>query len=320
MPINIAGKNKTQTQTQTQTKDQPSAEQAGPLGDDQQAAQAASEMQQEQAVYAGASAPPTYHAPSAPHLMTGSAQAQAATQQHALSELRTRLMQGAREFFLRSGEFASVYFLDGTLIGDEVFDTPMVTTHLAQIGGQWRKFVCNQGIEGRCVACDAGERPQTLQLFTIINTQPYEIRNGPRKGQVLPARLQLLAASMAVREKLIKRAKKNDGRLAGGLYTFTRSGDREPRVGGDVEFEKNVDYQAVIAKYPMLGTRRTQDGKFEDAPTAPLDYKGAYPILTNEELGQLRPDWGTHNAYAVPGSSGGGTIGAGPDEGDGIPF
>ena len=314
MPINVAKKKNPKPETTP----------------DKLAAEAQAEIETEQASYSAPaghasapsapSTPPVHHGTGAPHLMTGQNQRQEVEQSHALASLRSKLMQGAHEFFLKPGEHAKVYFLDGTLIGDGVFDTPMVHVHMEQIGGRWRKFVCPKGVEGRCVVCESGSNPQTVQLFTVINTMPYQIRNGPRAGTTLPARLQLFAASMKAREKMLKRAQKNDGRLAGGLFECSRSDQMEPRVGGDFEHVQNVPYEDVLAKYPMLGSRRDANGKFQEAPTAPLDYAHVYPILTNPELSQLRPDWGSY-AGVGGGTGSGGSIGPGPEVDDSaIPF
>jgi len=241
--------------------------------------------------------------------MTGSAQKSQVDQVKAVQDMRAKLRGGAREFWLNPGEFAKLYFLDGKLLSDGVFDTPMVATHMLQIGGSWAKFVCNKQTEGYCIVCDSnaeGSQPQTFQLFSVINVMPYTIQNGPRKGTVLPARLQLFAATLKVREKLMKRAQNRGGQLAGSIYQFSRSSKQDPRTGDDIEFIQEVDMNAVLAKYPKLGSVRNVKGEWEDAPTAVHDYATVYPVLTNAEIASLRPDLASMSGFTSPGGHGGG--------------
>jgi hypothetical protein len=236
--------------------------------------------------------------PQASFLMTGDKQQSEVQKVAAMQELRGKLRGGAREFYLNPGEFASLYFLDGKLVGDNVWDTPMVATHLIQIGGDYVRFVCMKHTEGTCIVCDSNEpmsQPSTSQLFTVINTTPYTVRNGPNKGKTLPARLQLFAATLKVREKLAYKAGQRGGSLAGQMWQFKRSSQQDPRTGDDVEWMQEVPMKAVLGKYPMLGTRRDDKGNWVDAPTQPLDYSQVYPVLTNAEVAQLRPDM----AYAA---------------------
>ena len=243
---------------------------------------------------------PTTPAPTAPghqtpssYLMTGEAQQTQVNQVKMMQEMRAKLRGGAREFWLNPGEFAKLYFLDGKLLSDNVFDTPMIAVHMLQIGGDWVKFVCNKHTEGQCVVCDSnadGSQPNTMQVFTVINVIPYTIKNGPRRGQVMPARLQLFAATLKVRDKLMKRAQNHGGALAGSLYQFSRGSKQDPRTGEDIEYLQDVPMQSVLAKYPKLGSKRTAKNEWEAAPTTVYDYAKVYPVLTNAEIAALRPD------------------------------
>lgn len=292
---------------------------------DAQAAAAKHQIQAEEASYVPPAASmnlgPTYAPPAgANFLMTGAHQQSQIGQMQALSNLRSKLDAGARDFWLKAGEFAKVFFLDGKIIGPGVFDTPMVNVHKIQVGGKFKTVLCLNAIEGRCVLCEKGEDVATLQLFTVINTRPYTIQSGPRRGTVLPATLQLFPATMKAREKLFKRAEKNGGALAGALITCSRTDPKGPRVGDDFEFEQNVPIAAVVGKYPMLGSEKGADGKWKDAPTKVIDYTRAYPMLTNAELVQLRPDLGGGGFSAesfAPQSAMGGGVAVGDDE---LPF
>jgi hypothetical protein len=233
------------------------------------------------------------HQTQASFLMTGGAQQTAVQQVKAQQDLRSKLRTGVREFWLNPGEFAKGVFLDGTLLSGDVFDTPMVAVHMVQIGGDWHKVICNKHTEGSCVVCDSnadGSQPMTLQLFTFINVMPYTIQNGPNKGKTMPARLQLFAANLKTRTKLIQRAKNHGNTLAGGFYQFSRGDKQEPRTGGDIEFLQTVDLTALLKKFPMLHSRRNKKGDMEDAPTTVYDYATVYPVLTNAEIAAMRPD------------------------------
>lgn len=223
-------------------------------------------------------------------LMSGQAQQTAISQIKATQDLRAKLRSGAREFWIDPGQFANLYFLDGQLIGPKQFDTPMAVVHMMQIAGDWVKFVCNKNIEGKCLACDSNaesSQPMTLQLFTVINTMPYTIQNGPRKGVTVPARIQLFGANYKAREILCDRAETHGGYLAGNLFRFTRHTKQDPRTGNDVAWQSAIPMVGVLNKYPALHV--AEDGK-TPAPTRPYDYVKAFPVLANAELAALRPE------------------------------
>jgi len=230
-------------------------------------------------------------------LMTGEQQKTAVDQVKAAQDLRTKLRGGIREFWLNPGEFANLYFLDGALISEGVFNTPMTATHMLQISGDWVKFICNKNTEGDCVVCDSngdGSHVTTVQLFTVINTMPYTIKNGQNKGKVLPARLQMLAVPNKIRDILLKRAANNGGSLAGKMFSFSRATKQDARTGNDIEFIAEYPMGAVLQKYPMLS------GPNSDQPTEPINYNEAYPILTNAEIAALRPDIGSMAGWVSP--------------------
>ena len=270
------------------------------------------------------------HQTGASFLMTGGAQQTAVDQVKAAQDMRSKMRMGAHEFWLNPGQFAKGVFLDGNLLSDNVFDTPMVATHMLQIGGTWAKFVCNKHTEGQCIVCDSNadkSQPDTLQLFSFINVMPYVIQGGPNKGKTLPARLQLFAATLKTREKLIKRAKNHGNSLAGGLYQFSRSDKQSPRTGDDIEFIQQVDLKATIQKFPMLQMKRNAKGDAIDAPTTVYDYATVFPVLTNAEIASMRPDLASmagFTAFTSQPSTGGQVGGFGNDPtgdiDDALPF
>jgi len=270
------------------------------------------------------------HQTNAAFLMTGTQQKSQVDQVKAVQDLRAKLRGGAREFWLNPGEFAKLYFLDGKLLSEGVFDTPMISVHLMQLGGSWSKIVCNRHTEGNCVICDSNAdktQPDTLQLFTVINAMPYTIQGGPNKGKVLAARLQLFAATLKVRDKLMKRAKNHGDKLAGSFYQFSRGSKQDPRTGEDIEYIQDVPIQGALSKYPMLGTRQNAKKEYENAPTTIFDYAKVYPILTNAEIASLRPDLASmagFTAYTALSDTSGPSTGFGNDPtqaiDDEIPF
>ncbi|MBL4702294.1 MAG: hypothetical protein JKX85_13650 [Phycisphaeraceae bacterium] len=233
------------------------------------------------------------------HLSYGGEQQTAINQVKTAQDLRTRLRGGVWEFYLEVGSFANLYFLDGTVAGEGVFDTPITATHMLQIGGDWVKFICNKKIEGDCIVCDSNmdrSQPSTVQMFTVINTTPHTVKKGKNAGKVIPARLQMFSATPQVREKLMSRAVNNGGTLAGKLFKFTKSTPQEPRTGGDIELVSDqYPMASVLAKYPMLG------GEKSDQPTQPIDYAQAFPILTNAEIAALRADVASMAGWTAPG-------------------
>ena len=243
------------------------------------------------------------------HLMTGGSQHQAVAQAEAIRAMRAKLDDRPMEFFLSENSFANLYFLDGTLTGEDVFDTPMCATHMIEVGNTWRRIFCLAAMPGGCPICNSGQprtSPEMRQLFTVINTTPYTIQKGPKAGKTLTARLQLLAVPHKIREKLVHRAKTRGGTLAGHTFEFRRGGKQEPRTGGDIEHVGTYDMTKVIAKYPKLGG--TLD---EPAPTRPIDYNRAFPLLTAEEIAKLCPQYGGHYG-------GGGGFDSAPAPGSGL--
>lgn len=264
------------------------------------------------------------HQSGASFLMTGNQQQSQVNQIKAVQDLRAKLRTNVREFWLEPGQFARLYFLDGKLLADNVFDTPMIAVHMLQIGGQWEKVVCTEHTEGKCIICGSnaeGSQPTTMQLFTVINVMPYTIQNGPRRGTVLPARLQLFAATVKTREKLVGRAKNRGGYLAGSLYQFSRGSKQDARTGDDIEYIQDVPMQGVLAKYPMLGSAKDAKGDWKDAPTTVYDYAKVYPVLTNAEIAALRPDIASmagFSAYTPVAQTAGPATGFGGDPTAGI--
>lgn len=291
MAINIGNKSKPATPKKEQEADLSTL---GGQADEtpQTPAETPSEAPFTPSAGAGAQTAPGTQTP-ASFLVTGTAQKSQVQQVKAVQDLRSKLRTGAREFWLNPGEFAKGVFLDGNLLSEDVFDTPMVALHMLQIGGDWHKIICNKHTEGQCVVCDSnadGSQPMTMQLFTFINVMPYKIQNGPNKGNTLPARLQLFAANLKTRTKLIQRAKNHDNTLTGGFYQLSRGDKQEPRTGGDIEFIQSVEIAATINKFPKLQSRRNTKGEYEDAPTTVYDYATVYPVLTNAEVAAMRPD------------------------------
>lgn len=226
----------------------------------------------------------------ASHLITGSQQRSQVEQVKAQQQLRSK-MNGAPDFWLSHGELADLYFLDGTLVGPNEWDTPMVNIHKLTIGGRPQAFVCMNATEGECIACKSNaerSQVQTVQLFTVINTKPYTIKHGPEKGKTLAARLQIFPATMKVRDILVKKAEHRNNSLAGKLWRFTRHTKQDAATGNDIEFLQEFPMKDVLAKYPMLG--QNAEGKWGHGPTKPIDYASAYGIITNAELAALRPD------------------------------
>lgn len=321
MPINIKGKPKAPETTNNQAD----LDTVGEAGTEQSTSPAST-----------ANTPPTQqnvkapgHQSGASFLIQGDQQRSAVDQVKAVQDLRSKLRGGAREFWLNPGEFAKLYFLDGKLLADGVFDTPMVNLHMLQIGGSWAKFVCNIHTEGDCVVCNSnadGTQPMTQQLFTAINVMPYVIQGGPNKGKTMPARLQLFTATMKVREKLMKRAQTRGGSLAGSLYQFSRASKQDPRTGDDIEFIQEVPMQGVLQKYPMLHTVYDEKTKTrKDAPTTVYDYATVFPVVTNAEIASLRPDIASmagFTAYTPMPAGPASGFGADPSAGldDEIPF
>ena len=258
-------------------------------------------------------------------LMTGSQQQTAMEQVRAQQELRAKLRSDAMEFWLEPGQFAKVVFLDGDLESgkDHVFATPMVNTHLMQFGQSFSRIICNKHTEGNCVVCDgANEEPQALQLFTVINVQPYTIQRGKEKGKVVPARLMLFPATMKVRTRLLDKAKLHGGTLAGAYMQFKRNTKQDARTGDDMDYLEKVDLGAVMKRFPNLSRVRNQKGEFVNAPTAILDYAKCYPVVTNAELSMLRPDLAAMGGYSnggAPISTGFGSDGSAEID-DELPF
>lgn len=325
MAINIKGTKPPQSQVNLDDIGEGQAEAQTPPATDPAAppatnGEAQAPLSQQAAPPNTGAVPNPNHQTSASYLVTGSAQQSQVQQVKAAQDLRSKLRTGVREFWLDPGQFAKGVFLDGALLNDGVFDTPMIAIHMLQIGGSWSRFVCTKHTEGQCIVCDSnadGSQPTTLQLFTFVNVMPYVIQNGPNKGKTLNARLQLFAATLKVREMLVKRAQNHGNTLAGGLYQFSRSTKQDPRTGNDIEFIQNVDLGAVIAKYPKLGSRQNAKGEWEDAPTTVINYATAYPVLTNAEIAALRPDIasmaGFTNFTPAGGNAGGGGGGFGAD-------
>jgi len=175
-------------------------------------------------------------------------------------------------FFMAPDEDRRITFLDGDLDDEGMLDIPMFYQHRLKLNGQWQNFVCVSDQEP-CPICEKGDNRATLVgVMTIIDHNPYKVKNGPNAGKIIKNSKKLFVATRQTIKKLSKKAVKHDG-LAGCTFEASRTGDKDPAVGSDFDFVEQLDAEALVQKYGL---------KPEDI--APGDYSQEITYHTAAEM------------------------------------
>lgn len=135
-----------------------------------------------------------------------------------------------RFYIPKEGGERRLTFLDGDLNEDGMLDVSMFYEHgYIAYGTDHLDVRCTRDAEP-CPLCD-GDEPSYVGVFTVIEWTPWEDRDGNKHEY----RRRLYMPKIQVLRKLQKKATKNGG-LTGVTFDVSRTGPRDFRVGGDLDF------------------------------------------------------------------------------------
>ena len=189
------------------------------------------------------------------------------------------------KFFVTPGESRSIVVLDA----EPDFFRYEHTMHNPETK---RYDLCTGCVKetDNCPACDADESQSYYVMYlTILDLTSYV----SKKGDTVKFSRKLLPVKLSQQKKLLRRWEK-EGTLRGAEFTMTRDGDKDARIGNDIEFEGFMK-EKDLAKYTRKYKDREGKKHTEDC-SVPFDYEKLFPEPTAESLREIV------GGEAVPGS------------------
>ena len=175
-------------------------------------------------------------------------------------------------FWMPPGEERLITFLDGALGDDGLIDCGMFYEHRVKVAGEWTPFVCVAESEP-CPLCEAGTSKQSLVgVLTCVDHSPYTIKSGSNAGKVIKNSRKLFVGTRSTIKILSKFAVKKGG-LAGCTFEVSRTGDKDPGVGDQFDFQEKLTTPELMAKYAM-----------EAKDLVPADYAHEISYRSADEL------------------------------------
>ena len=195
-------------------------------------------------------------------MKTGKAGHQAIEHADAMAEKAREEAGHLWRFWMPPDDERLVSFLDGSLDSDGLLDVPMFHEHRLKINGDFQNYVCTADQEP-CPICEAGDsKAMLVGVFTVIDHTPYKVKSGPNAGKTIQHSRKLFVATRQTIKKLTPKGVKQGG-LAGVTFTIRRTGDKEPGVGSDFEFEQKRSL-AEIAKACNLKLEDVQPANYAE--------------------------------------------------------
>ena len=153
-------------------------------------------------------------------------------------------------FFVRPGESAKAVFLDSFRF--------VIWEHQYKKGNDFHNYeTCLRDIEGECPLCEAGNRPYTIIVSTVLNK--YIDKDGNTKF------FKKLICAKGDALTILKRRQNELKDLRGKVFEFYRSNKpKSNAVGTDIQFIKEIDLESLRPYCP-------EGVKFEEW-LEPFDY------------------------------------------------
>ncbi|MCK5307069.1 MAG: hypothetical protein KAJ73_00525 [Zetaproteobacteria bacterium] len=141
-----------------------------------------------------------------------------------------------------------------------------------------------------CPLCEVMEKDSVYILFlSIIDLTPYK----DNKGKTVKFSRKFMKVKLSQQKKFVRRWER-EGTLRGAVFTMVRDGDKDARIGNDIEFEgfmEEEELRKYVRKY------KDKDGKKHTEKCSEVcDYEKYFPLPTKEELRKLA------GSAATPGS------------------
>lgn len=162
-------------------------------------------------------------------------------------EERAQSMYGPRRFWLKPNAKATVIFLD---------DEPAcIHEHNPKINGKYDTYyTCLKDSYPDSVSCCEILGPDTRRYvgyFTIVDCTQWK----DTKGNVHQFEVKLLPARLQSLKYLQSKKDDRDGRLKGRVYKVNRTDEKQPNIGNDWEYDKDVE------KWDQLFSQANYKGK-----------------------------------------------------------
>lgn len=195
--------------------------------------------------------------------------------QHRRAEQRKSQYGMPFKFFMKPGESKRIFILD---------DEPdfFRYEHLMKDPQTGKYGLCTGCVkeDDNCPACEADEKDSYYVMYlTILDLTPFT----SKQGEVKFSR-KLLPVKLSQQKKFIRRWEK-EGTLRGAEFTMTRDGDKDARIGNDIEFEGMVS-EKKLSKYVRKYEDREGKKHTEDC-SAVFDYGNLFPQPTAKSLREL---------------------------------
>lgn len=215
-------------------------------------------------------------------------------------------------FWMKPGDEASIWFVDGVMSPKGYLTPPRYYEHTVMFNNSWDNIVCPQqtmpNSKESCPICEGKDKAALVSLFTVIDTRPYTTKN----GVVIAYTRKLFVAKPTTFDLLNKLAVKRGG-LIGCRFDVSRSGPKSPNVGDVFDFqEKNPDQDALRAMFTstfkVKDKQSGQDVQKTVCSWEPLEYDKEIIFRTGDELRKM--------GFGAPQSSMGGGFSGGDTTSD----
>jgi hypothetical protein len=213
-------------------------------------------------------------------------------EQEKAAQIKRQSEQGKSfRFWLKKGDEASIWFVDGALHTKGYLAPPRYYEHTVFFNNTWDNIVCPQqtmpSAKEVCPICEGKDRAALVSLFTVIDTRPYTTKN----GITIPFTRKLFVAKPTTFDMLNKMAIKRGG-LTGCRFDVSRTGDKSPNVGDVFDFqEKSTDVEALTQMFTSTFKVKDKQSGSDIQKTVnlwePLPYEKEIIFRTGDELRKM---------------------------------
>ncbi len=145
--------------------------------------------------------------------------------------------------------------------------------------GKWDTYLgCTKAFDV-CPVCEAtGKESYYAMFLTVIDLTPYKDRNGVTHKF---SRKLMMVKNLSQQKKFIRRYEK-DGTLRGYKLELNRDSDKDPTIGGDIEFVEILE-ESELAKYKRKYKDREGKVHREDC-AVPYEYTEMFEEPDSDKL------------------------------------
>ncbi len=162
-------------------------------------------------------------------------------------ERRDSQYNGPRRFWLKSGDAADVAFVD---------DEPVcLYEHTPKVNGQFMNITCIKDMypdDPVCCEVLGFDTRSYIGYLTVVDFRRWE----DKKGVTHEFELKLLGCKLGSLKLLQEKKAGREGRLTNRVYKVRRVGEKDPNVGNDWEYDREIrDQQTFFDRVQYNGKR-----------------------------------------------------------------